>query len=61
MARPFGPEPDKFLQELARDLMQAIGKSLNQSEQVQRVVDRIETEGISSGGGSCRPDAAGGP
>jgi hypothetical protein len=25
--------------------MQAIGKSLNQSEQVQRIVDRIETEG----------------
>jgi hypothetical protein len=45
MARPFGPEPDEFLQELARDLMQAIGKSLNQSEQVQRIVDRIETEG----------------
>ena len=45
MARPFGPEPDEFLQELARDLMQAIGKSLNQNEQVQRIVDRIETEG----------------
>jgi hypothetical protein len=45
MARPFGHEPDEFLQELARDLMQAIGKSLNQSEQVQRIVDRIETEG----------------
>ena len=45
MARPFGPEPDEFLQELARDLMQAIGRSLNQSEQVQRIVDRIETEG----------------
>jgi len=45
MSRPFGPEPDEFLQELARDLMQAIGKSLNQNEQVQRIVDRIETEG----------------
>jgi hypothetical protein len=45
MARQFGHEPDEFLQELARDLMQAIGKSLNQSEQVQRIVDRIETEG----------------
>jgi len=45
MSRPFGPEPDEFLQELARDLMQAIGRSLNQNEQVQRIVDRIETEG----------------
>jgi hypothetical protein len=45
MSRPFGPDPDEFLQELARDLMHAIGKSLNQNEQVQRIVDRIETEG----------------
>jgi phosphoserine phosphatase len=45
MSRSPEREPDEFLQELARDLMQAIGKSLNQSEQVQRIVDRIETEG----------------
>jgi hypothetical protein len=45
MSERSGPEPDDFLQELARDLMQAIGKSLHQSEQVQQIVEQIETEG----------------
>jgi len=38
-------EPDAFLEGLANDLMQAIGRTLNQSDQVQEVMERIQTEG----------------
>ncbi len=38
-------EPDAFLEELANDLMQAIGRTLNQSEQVQELLARIHTHG----------------
>jgi len=38
-------EPDAFLEGLANDLMQAIGRTLNQSDQVQEVMERIQTQG----------------
>ncbi|NCO57109.1 MAG: hypothetical protein COW73_06060 [Nitrospirae bacterium CG18_big_fil_WC_8_21_14_2_50_70_55] len=38
-------EPDGFLEGLANDLMQAIGRTLNQSDQVQEVMERIQTQG----------------
>jgi len=38
-------EPDAFLEGLANDLMQAIGRTLNQSDQVQEVMARIQTQG----------------
>jgi len=38
-------DPDAFLEGLANDLMQAIGRTLNQSDQVQEVMDRIQHQG----------------
>jgi len=45
MADSHDPDPDAFLEGLANDLMQAIGRTLNQSDQVQEVMDRIQTHG----------------
>jgi len=38
-------DSDAFLEGLANDLMQAIGRTLNQSDQVQEVMERIQTHG----------------
>jgi len=45
MADSHDHDPDAFLEGLANDLMQAIGRTLNQSDQVQEVMERIQTQG----------------
>ncbi len=45
MADSHDHDPDAFLEGLANDLMQAIGRTLNQSDQVQEVMERIQTHG----------------
>lgn len=42
-------ELDAFLEGLANDLIQAIGRTLNQSDQVQEVMDRIQHQGYQVG------------